>query len=118
MRTWRAIGLGVLVWAAIFIEISITMIGLKLANPTAWIIHYIFLIPLMIFVSWIYYSSKSRTNGFLLGIVILIVGIIFDMIITVPFFVKSYLTYFSNWYMIVGFMETIVIVGLYDLWRR
>ena len=114
--------MGVLLWVFIFIEISITMIGLKLPNTTVWTIHYILLIPFSILCAKFYYKSKDNVNGFVLGIVILIVGIILDMITTVPLFIipqgGNYGTYFSNMFMIAGFIELVVIVGIYDLMRR
>jgi membrane protein YdbS with pleckstrin-like domain len=119
MKTPRAIGLGVLVWLLIFIEISITMIGLKLSETIVWMIHYIFLIPIVVFCAWLYYKSRDKVNGFLLGVIMLVVGIILDMIITVPLFGNmDYLTYFSNLYMLPGFLESVVIVGLYDILRK
>lgn len=49
----------------------------------------------------------------------LIVGIILDLIITVPMFNNfDYAGYYSNLYMLVGFLESVVIVGIYDLARK
>lgn len=122
MRLLRAIGLGALFWLIIFVEISITMIGLKLDNLTTYIIHYIVMIPLAILIAWLYYKSKDKINGFLLGLIIVIVGIILDMIITIPLFVipagGNYLSYFSELYLIAGLIEGIIIVGIYDLARK
>jgi hypothetical protein len=122
MKTLKAISLGVLLWILIFIEISITMLGLKLSDTTVWIIHYTLLIPFAILCAGIYYKSKDKINGFALGLVFLIVGIILDMIVTVPLFIipqgGGYGTYFSNMFMLSGFLELIVLVGIYDLLRR
>lgn len=122
MKTLRAVSLGALLWILIFIEISITMIGLKLSDTTVWIIHYILLIPIAVLCAWLYYKSKDKINGFVLGIVFLIVGIILDMIVTVPLFIipqgGNYGTYFSNGFMLAGFLELIILVELYDLMRR
>lgn len=122
MKTLRAIVLGILLWIFIFVEISITMIGLKLNETTIWIIHFILLIPFAILCAWLYYKSKDRLNGFALGLIFLIIGIILDMIITVPMFIMpqggNYATYFTNIYMIVGFIELVVVVGLYGLLKK
>lgn len=122
MKTLRALSIGALVWVLIFIEISITMIGLKFSETTVWVAHYFVLIPIAILCSWLYYKSKDSINGFVLGIVFLIVGIVLDMIVTVPLFIipqgGGYGTYFSNIFMLSGFLELIVLVGIYDLLRR
>ena len=122
MKTLRALSMGALVWVLIFIEISITMIGLKLSETVVWVAHYFVLIPIAILCSWLYYKSKDSINGFVLGIVFLIVGIVLDMIVTVPLFIipqgGGYGTYFSNIFMLSGFLELIVLVGIYDLLRR
>lgn len=122
MKTLRAIGLGILFWVVIFVEISITMIGLKFPDWLTYIIHYIVMIPLSILVAWLYYKSRDKINGFLLGLLIVIVGIILDMIITVPLFIipqeGSYATYFSSLYLIAGLIEGIIIIGIYDLARK
>lgn len=111
--------MGVLLWLLIFLEISLTMIGLKLSEITVWIIHYIFLIPAAILCAWLYYRSDDKLNGFTLGLLMVIVGIALDMITTVPYFVipqgGSYLTYFSNYYMLIGFVELIIITGIYGV---
>lgn len=122
MKRLRALSIGVLVWVLIFIEISITMIGLKLSETAVWVAHYFVLIPIAILCSWLYYKNKDSINGFVLGIVFLIVGIVLDMIVTVPLFIipqgGGYGTYFSNMFMLSGFLELIVLVGIYDLLRR
>ena len=122
MKTLRAILLGALIWLLIFVEISITMIGLKLSDLTVWIIHYILLIPIAIFCARFYYKSSDKVNGFLLGLVMLIVGIILDMTTTIPLFIipqgGGYSTYFSNVYMLIGFLELVLIVGIYDLVKK
>ena len=122
MKALRAILVGVLLWILIFIEISITMIGLKLSDLAVWIIHYILLIPFAILCAWIYYKKKNKLNGFLFGISILIVGIILDLIITVPLFIitqgGSYTDYLSNIYLLIGFVELIIITGIYSLLRK
>lgn len=116
MKSLRAILLGALIWVLIFVEISITMIGLKLSELTSYIIHYIFLIPMGIFCAWLYYKSKDKINGFLLGVIFLLVGVILEVIITIPMFIKGdYVGYFSSYYLWIGMIELVLVVGIYDL---
>lgn len=122
MKILKAVLLGLLLWVLVFVEISITMIGLKLSEINVWLIHYIALIPFTILCAWLYYKKKDKTNGFLLGLVILIIGIILDIIITVPLFIMpqdgGYQDYFLNVYLLIGFIELIVITSVYDLIRK
>ncbi len=122
MKTLRAVLSGALIWVLIFVEISITMIGFKLPELWTWIAHYILLIPIVFFCAWLYYESGDRANGLILGLLFLAVGIILDLIVTVPLFImlqgSSYATYFSNLYMIAGFIESVVLVGIYDKMRK
>jgi hypothetical protein len=122
MRWLRALVIGALFWLIIFLEISITMIGLQLSYLPTYIIHYIIMIPLALLCAWLYYKSQDKINGFLLGLFLVAVGIILDIIITVPFFIipagGNYATYFSQTFLLIGLLEGIVIVGLYDLIRK
>lgn len=122
MKWLRALSIGALAWLVIFVEVSITMISLKLSNVTVYFIHYLLLIPISIFLAWFYYQSKDKTNGFLLGIALLISGIVLDLVITVPLFIipqgGGFYDYFTSSWTTIGFVEMIVIVGLYDLFRR
>jgi hypothetical protein len=122
MKVLRAIGVGVLFWMLIFIEISVSMIWLKLSNLLTYIIHYVLMLPITFLCAAIYYKPQDKINGFLLGLFMVLVGIVFDCIITVPLFIiplgGSYLTYFFELYLIVGLVEGIVLFGIYDLIRK
>jgi hypothetical protein len=122
MKLVRGILLGALLWAFIFIEISVTMIGLHLSTNTVWMIHYLLLIPVVILLSYFYYKSKDMVNGFLLGLVFVVTGVILDMVTTVPLFIipqgGTFMTYFTDTYLLIGLAESFVIVGLYDLFRK
>jgi len=118
MRILRAVGVGVLVWVLIFVEISIFQIGLQLTKLFAEIIHYLLLIPIGIIGARIYYKSEDGINGFLLGLFVLIVGIILDAVITIPVFLEgNYADFYSDPFLLVGFLVLVVVFGTYDLAR-
>ena len=48
-------------------------------------------------------------KGFLLGVIGLVFGTFLDIVIIVPFFVKSYAVFYTNWLMYVGFVWTIIL---------
>ncbi|MBC8501233.1 MAG: DUF5367 family protein [Nanoarchaeota archaeon] len=119
MKVLRAILIGALLWALIFVEWSIIMFAPVLKDLGNWqyLIHYIVLIPIVLFGASYYYKSKDKVNGFLLGLVMLLTGIILDAIITVPFFTSpqgvGYIKFFFSISMLVGFVEFIAISGIY-----
>jgi len=110
---------GILLWVLIFVEISVVQVGLQITGIVGSIIHYILLIPMGIFCAWVYYRRKDKTNGFLLGLVMLVTGVVLDLIITIPLFLKGdYLAFYSDPFLWVGFLVALVIVGTYDLARK
>jgi hypothetical protein len=124
MKFGRAIAVGILIWVLIFVEWSILifMPVLKDSITLQYIIHSIVLIVWALIGAYLYYKSKDKINGFVLGLVFLIIGIILDMIITMPLFIipqgKTYIDFFLDWRMWIGYIELIVVVGIYDLIRR
>jgi len=121
MKLGRAIAVGILIWVLIFIEWSIMLFipVLKDALYLQWLIHYIVLFFLAILAAHLYYKSKDKVNGFALGLVLLIIGIILDIIVTVPFFIEEgYVFYFSNIYLWIGFIELIIVVWFYKLIKK
>jgi len=117
MRFGRAIVVGALAWILIFVEWSVIMFApvLKDLGNMQWAVHYVVLILIAIFCAWLYYRSGDKANGFVLGMIMLIIGVILDAAITVPLFIKSYSGYFGNPLLWGGFLELVVLVGLYDL---
>ncbi|OGJ20849.1 hypothetical protein A3K73_07305 [Candidatus Pacearchaeota archaeon RBG_13_36_9] len=119
MNILRVILAGILLWVLIFVEISIFQIGLQITGVTGSVIHYILLIPIGVFCAWFYYRGKDKTNGFLLGLVMLIVGTILDLVVTMPLFLEGdYIGFYSDPFLLVGFLVAVVVVGTYDLARK
>jgi hypothetical protein len=119
MKLSRAIGFGILGWILISAEISIFKIGLAISGIHQWIIHYILLIPISTFIAWRYYKKGDKVNGFLLGFIFLVTGIVIDSIITVPLFMQgNYGEFFIDPFLWLGFIEMIAIVGIYDIGIR
>jgi len=84
-----------------------------------WIIHVVLLIIVAPLIAIQYYKSGDRVNGFLLGLVFLITGIILDLIITYPLFITTQGTslqeFFLQWQMLVGYTVLIVSIGIYHI---
>ena len=114
MKLWRAILFGILLWILIFFEVSILMFGLNLTEGvTYYVIHYILLILFSVFVAVLYFRNDvgGFLNGIVVGLMFLITGIILDVIITVPLFVKDY-GFFLDLFLWVGFILGVLIAGL------
>lgn len=119
MKLLRTIWIGALIWALIFVEWSIIIFTPFLKDLGNWqyLIHYLILIPIVIFGVSLYYKSGYKINGFLLGTFLLIIGIILDAVVTVPLFTIpqgiGYLEFFSSIFMIIGYVELILVSGVY-----
>ncbi len=120
MKTLRAITIGIIVWIAIFFEVSILMFGLNLSNgPLYYLIHYVFS-GLLVAVCAALYFRKVRSGlieGILLGLVLLATGIFLDAVITVPIFVKNWY-YFIDSKLILGYIEGFLVAVLIGLIKK
>lgn len=119
MKIARAVLIGMLLWALIFVEWSIIMFApvLKDLGNIQYLIHYTALIPIVLLGTSLYYKGKDKTNGFLLGLVMLAAGVALDAIITVPIFTipqgVGYTKFFLSTSMLIGFVEYVAISGIY-----
>lgn len=126
MNFKRAALFGALLWVLIFFEVSILMFGFKLQTGTTYyIIHYILLAILTIICAALYFKAKVEKGfapSFLASIIFLITGIILDSIITIPLFIipggGSYSSFFLNTYMLLGFLETLILVTLVGMLKK
>ena len=114
MELKRAVMFGVLLWAIIFFEVSILMFGFNLETPMRTYVHYFLLVFIVSFVSYFYFKKeKANTkNGFIFGVVCVVTGILLDVVITVPLFVKSYY-FFVDVYLWIGFLEGVVLTTIF-----
>lgn len=116
MNIKRLVGFSVLIWIAIFVVYSIIMFmpWFKGNDLRIHVGFYVLLLPLTLAWAKLYFREDPPTwkKGLYLGLAALLIGTVLDLIITVPFFVKSYTVYYGNWLLYVGFLEMIVITTL------
>jgi len=117
MKWLKTIALGILLWLLIFVWWSILVFS-PLSMSWQYAIHYILLIPAGIFVAWLFYRTGQKMNGFLTGLILVLIGTVLDLAITVPLFTEGYAVYYSSPLLWIGFLETILVIGLYDLMKR
>jgi len=84
---------------------------LKDKNLAIFGIFWVILVPLTLGMAKWYFAKEKATvkNGLFLGLIALAVGVILDVIITVPLFVKSFSAFFGNWMMYVGYAELLLL---------
>jgi hypothetical protein len=120
MKHKRAIITAVIIWLSIFIILSILMFlpFLKEKEMIQYFIFWVLLIPITLFSAKWYFRMDPPTlkKGLYLGLIILGVSLVFDIFITVPVFVKSYMIFFGNWRLYIGFSE-IILLCTYAGWE-
>lgn len=108
MNIKRALLFGILVWIAAFVVISIFMFTpwFKDSQTRVQVAWWILEIPIVLLLAKWYFKQVSPTvkNGARLGLIGLLTGVVLDVVITVPLFVKSYTTFFGNELMYIGFI--------------
>ena len=111
MNHKRAIGFGVMLWLSMFVAFFILMGLLKLGSSMLYPIVWILLIPIILLLAKWYFKMDPPTTmkGLCLGLIGVGIGLLLDMVITAPFIIKSYMTYFSTWQMYVIFFEIIAL---------
>ncbi|MFH1292046.1 MAG: hypothetical protein ABIH87_02520 [bacterium] len=116
MNIKRALGFGVLLWIFIFVLWSI-MIFLPYLNDHETIQYFIWWaveIPLVLIMAKWYFKQKrpSLKQGFFLGLIVITIGVILDVTITVPLFVKSYSKFYGDWRLLLGIVEMLALTTL------
>ncbi len=113
MNYKRAIGFGILLWVFIFVIYSILIFipALKEQKLTQNIIFWVLNVPLTLSLAKWYFIKDvpNIKKGLYLGLIGLAVGTILDLIITVPFFIKSYTAFYSEWMLYFGYIETLLL---------
>jgi len=116
MDTKRALTFGVLFWVFVFVLWSIIMFMpfLKGHATTQYIVWWVVEIPLVLLLAKWYFKQRKPNlkEGFMLGIIALLVATVLDMAITVPLFVKSFGKFYGDWRLYVGLVEMLFLTTL------
>ena len=96
-----------LFWVLVFFEYAILSMGLDLTGAVFITFFFIFLAIITMICSVVYFNLKGVDTGFgqgfMLGLMFIIIGLILDLAITIPIFAGGdYNAFFSWWYMYVG----------------
>jgi len=121
MNILKGIWTGALLWVLIFFEVSILMFGFKLSASNGvgyYAVHYFFVIFLVLLCSFIYFKGElgGLKQGIAVGLTWLIIGLILDLVITIPLFIGfDKIGNFYNVGMIIGMLEGVVLTVLFGL---
>lgn len=109
----RALGFSLMLWVLIFVIVSILMFlpWIKESDTRISVVWWILEVPVVLLLAkWYFKTNHPNTKeGFLLGLVALIVGNILDMLITIPLFISEqssepYAMYYGDWKIWLGFV--------------
>jgi|TARA_B100001971_G_C18189626_1_gene537816 hypothetical protein len=120
---FRAIVLGIVLWLLIFVEVSVLLFGFRfpMGGDAYYVSHFVLLVFFSLLVSLIYFYKVRMGGGFLhglcAGILFIVVGVLLDLAITVPFFVKDY-GFFLRADVLIGMVVVLVISGLVGMGKR
>tara|TARA_Y100000034_G_C6899253_1_gene415323 strand:- start:260 stop:628 length:369 start_codon:yes stop_codon:yes gene_type:complete len=115
MKLLKQISYGALLWVLIFFEVSILMFGFGLEDGLSYYItHYLLAIFLVALVTALYFRKENSNfiKGIKIGIIFAITGIILDLAITVPLFVKDYTLMFGDIGLWIGIVLGIITAGV------
>lgn len=123
MKIMKPLLIGVLFWVLIATEVSIIGMRPELAaqtengfvfNSTGIGVHFLLLAMITTVVAFFVFRKKSVTamSGVKLGLVVIAVGLLLDVAITVPMFVKDYSFYFGKWTIWAGYALAVVVMGV------
>ena len=109
----RGVIAGVLLWVAIFFEVSILMFGFKLEGTSYYFAHFIIYGILIAGFASAYFKKAATgwQEGFRLGILFVLTYAVLDAIITVPLFVKDY-AFFIDSGLLFGYLDTVFLATL------
>jgi len=113
MNWTKALLTSALFWVLVFFEYAILSMGLNLEGAVFIVFFYIFLAIITMICAVVYFNqpktNSSFGSGFLLGLMFIAISLILDMAITIPIFAGAdYGTYFSWWYMYIGWGIAVV----------
>jgi len=100
MNKIAAILIGIFLWGLTLLEIIILKLGLKLQKTAEYYVAYFIVLAIfLIAASWTYFTFQepSLSSGLKAGIILIIIGIILDLIITIPMYTHNYYFIISNW---------------------
>ncbi|MBT3419206.1 MAG: hypothetical protein HN726_02435 [Candidatus Magasanikbacteria bacterium] len=123
MKLSRTLAFGVMLWISIFVLYSI-LLSLPFLGGRDVLLHVVFwilLIPIVIgLTKWYFKAGEPRiSRGLVLGLSSIVIGVLLDVLITVPFFLvpqtqggtfaDGALLLFGDWKLYIGFVEVILL---------
>jgi len=113
MNFIRAVLFGALLWVLIFFEVSVLMFGFRLTGALYYVVHYILAVLLVGIITTLYFRNRQAHfwKGMQAGVIFAVTGILLDLLLTVPLFVKDYGLMFGDMGLWVGVLLGILSAG-------
>lgn len=115
----RAILVGALIWLLIFSTFTVLsyLPNIKNSALQQFLIVAPLVIPFTILGAYIFYKNGNKTNGFIIGLIIVTTALILDVLITVPFTIipnqGNYHSFFTSKFLWILVAEVVTIVYFY-----
>lgn len=119
MKIKRAIIIGILIWSIGITLYSLSYVLPILENPEtqANLVLFIAVMPLVWLGCRFYYKKDSQTHGYLVGLTLLLIAVVLDALITVPFLVipkgGSHYSFFTELEFWIIAIEFLLVATLY-----
>ncbi len=119
MKIIRAIVSGIIIWVLIFVVFTVMSFvpivkdSELQQNMLLWII----LIPITLLGVKFYYKKGFKTNGLLIGVIIVVTSLILDALITLPYIIipnnGNYYDFYTSSFLLITIIEIIIITFFY-----
>ena len=127
LKKVKPIIFGLVLWLLIALLVSLLALIFPIQDAGIWspvplTIHFISVILAVLMMSFWYYKSSEKPNGFLLGFIWLLIDLILESAITIPMFVlpsgQTHLSYLSRWDLLVDLAIIVLTPGIYWLVKK
>lgn len=119
MNISRAVLAGIMTWVLTFGSFAVMSFIpiIKDSELCQSLIVYLLLVPIVILGVRYYYNKGERTNGLIVGLIMVAIGLILDTLITIPFVMVplggSYASFFSRIFLWILVFEYVLVAFLY-----
>ncbi len=119
MKIIRAIVSGIIIWVLIFAVFTVMSFipVIKDSELQQNMLLWIILIPITLLGLRFYYKKDFKTNGLLLGVIIVATSLILDALITLPYVIipnnGNYYDFFTSPFLLITIIEIIIVTFFY-----
>jgi len=119
MKIIRAIVSGIIIWVLIFAVFTVMSFipVIKDSELQQNMLLWIILIPITLLGVKFYYKKGFKTNGLLIGVIIVVTSLILDALITLPYVIipnnGNYYDFYTSPFLLITVIEIIIVTFFY-----